>query len=60
MAGEGALRTYWGEVQQPVMERPGNGKCEGCTHRAECRAAVRAGRPLPCERFLERELVGQV
>lgn len=44
--------TLWGPMRKRV-----EGNCRTCEAAAACRAEVAAGRPLPCEGFLEREMV---
>jgi len=57
MTEEGSVLTYWGEIREPSLPVPRSG-CGKCGQVRECRAAAAAGRPLPCERFLEREVWG--
>jgi hypothetical protein len=53
---DGTALTWWGEVGKPTVD-PQRAKCRRCPAADECRQAAAAGRPLPCEAFLERELV---
>jgi len=45
--------TWWG----PTEERITSNDCRRCRVTAECQEAVNAGRPMPCEGFLEQEII---
>lgn len=50
------LLTWWGEVQARPRAEQKRG-CKNCEFKPACRQAVDAGRPLPCEQFLVREVL---
>lgn len=51
---EEQVLTWWSEVEEPI-DRLYN--CLKCSAAGACRVAADEGRPLPCERFLEKEML---